>query len=78
MPNRARAEKRKKPVLKRNLPTKRKKKNPIRTAGPERVGDSEVGVKANTLRIAPPTDDTGQSSPLHFDSTDTGYPSSPI
>ena len=78
MPNTARAEKRKKPVLKRNLLTKRTKKNPIRTAEPERVGDSEVGIKAETLWIAPPTDDTRWSSPLHFDSTDTGYPSSPI
>ena len=78
MLNTARAQKRKNPFLKRNLPTKRTKKNPIRTAEPERVGDSEVGVKDKTLRIAPPTDDTRRSSPLHFDSTDTGYPSSPI
>ena len=78
MPGMGRAEKRKKPVERRNLSTKRVKKNPKRTTGPERVGDSEVGVEAITLRIAPATDAAGRSSPLNFDSTDTGCSSSPI
>ena len=78
MPNTARAEKQKKPVTRRNLPMKQVKKNPIRTTGPERVGNSEVGVEAITLRIAPATDAAGRSRPLRFDSIDTGCPTSPI